>query len=246
MACDCCLTYNSQIVVGGADISNDTISISVDSSQEVLWEDLTDQECNPIGDSKLYMFGPSKATVQITAYPFRGYQDYRMGFTCPVDVSLQVPWKYVFDCRGCVDCIDPKTGAVTGQRRGRWVGVPMKKRIIQVTGDVENVSIFQFSGCPSPLAKYTLTAGPQSVITPSPSMQYDRVIYSGLPLAFDSDDVKNPFTISINSGGDCDWVTSFNNVKAYLESFQFSFNPPAAPTVSYSFAALPSYCQDCN
>jgi hypothetical protein len=245
MGCSCCITYNSQIIVGGADISNDTISISVDSSQDVLWEDRTDQECNPIADSKIYLFGPNKATVQLTAYPFRGYDDYQMGFTCPVDINATIPWKYVFDCRGCVDCIDPETGAVTGQRRGRWVGVPLKKRIVQVTGDVDNVGIFQFSGCPSPLAKYTLTAGPQSVITPQPSMQYDRLQYSGIPVEFDTDNVKDPFVISINSGGACDWVTNFNNVSAYLTGFTFQFRPPAPPQVTYTFDAMPAYCVDC-
>lgn len=250
MGCSCCVTYDSNILINDGsleyDITNDTINISVDTTQDYVWEDLTDEDCNPIGISKLYMYGPNKSTIQITAYPFRGYQDYTMGFVCPVNVNVQVPWKYVYDCRRCEPCIDPETGTETGQmRRGGWAAVPMKKKIIQVTGDTEGVSLFSFGGCASPIAKYTLTAGPTSVIVPQPTMQYSQMEYYGQPLPFDTDNMKKPFIVNINTGDRCNWVTNFSNVKVYMTGFTFQFEPPQAPTVSYSFDAFPSLCMEC-
>jgi len=250
MGCSCCVTYDSNVIVNDGviayDITSDTINVNVDSSQDYFWEDLTDEDCDPIGDSKLYMYGPSKASIQITAYPFRGYQEYTMGFVCPVNVNVQIPWKYVYDCRGCEPCIDPQTGQETGMmRRGRWVAIPQKKKIIQVTGDVEGVSLFSFGGCSSPIAKYTLTAGPSSVIVPQPSMQYSQMEYTGQPMPFDTDNMKTPFRISINTGEHCDWVTNFDDVKVYMTGFTFSFQPPNPPTVSYAFDAFPPYCMEC-
>lgn len=250
MGCSCCVTYDSSVIVNDGnlnyDVSNDTISVSVDSSQDYIWEDLTDDDCNPIADSKLYMYGPNKSTIQITAYPFSGYQDYTMGFVCPVNVNVQIPWKYVYDCRACENCIDPETGVSTGlKRRGRWVAVPMKKKTVQVTGDLENVDLFSFGGCSSPIAKYNLSAGSSSVIVPQPTMQYAQMEYTGQPLPFDTDSMNKSFTISINTGEQCDWVTNFDDVRVYLTGFTFQFEPPSPPTVSYTFDAFPSFCMEC-
>lgn len=248
MACTCCVTYNSSIIVNDGsmdyDITNQTVSISVDTAQDIMWEDETDDECNPTGDY-IYMYGPSKSTVQISAYPFTGYDDYTMGFVCPVNVSVQIPWRYVYDCRGCDPCIDPETGDPGSfQRRGRWVGIPQKKKTVQVTGDIEGVSFFSFTGCPTPIAKYTLTAGSTSVITPQPTTQYIKMQYTGQPISFDTNNLRSPFYITIRTP-DCDWVTGFNQVKAYLTGFTFEFNPPQPPTVSYTFDTLPVYCLEC-
>jgi len=243
--CNCCVTYDSQIIVGDADISNQTISISVDSSQEIIWEDKTDQECDPLGDEKVYLYGPGKASVQITAYPFAQYTDYTFGFECPVSVNVNIPWRYVYDCRGCEPCIDPATGEQGIMRKGRYIGLPMKKKQISVTGDIENSNLFEVGGCAVPTTKFTLTAGPQSIITPQPTMQYSWLKYHGLPFEFDTDQVKTPFIITINNGSGCSWASGFRNVRAYLTSFSFSFAPPQVPTCSLSFDVLVSFCPTC-
>jgi hypothetical protein len=243
--CNCCVTYGSQILVGGADVSNQTISISVDSTQEVIWEDQTDVECDPLGDSKFYMYGPSKATVQLTAYPFAQGEDCTLGFTCPTTVNLSVGWKTVFDCRGCDPCYDPRTGQIAGQRRGRLVNIPLKKKQVTVTGDIDSSPYFEVGGCAVPAARYTLTAGPQAIITPQPTMQYSELAYTGLPIPFDTEDLLSSYTMTIQNTDVCPWASGFQDIRAYLDSFSFSFNPPQAPQVVYSFSVMLSFCPEC-
>ena len=251
MACKCCVTWNADVragtvdaqgqTTGMLDISNNTISISVDTTQDILNEYKSDDNCN-LTDDMLYLYGPSKSVMQLEAYPFDTDNCY-LGFTCPVSVSVSIPWKYVFDCRLCVPCIDARTGQPTGaHRRGWWRAIPMKKKQVVVTGDTG--SLFDFAGCAMPVAKYTLQAGPNPVITPQPSMQYTQAIYHGIPIPFDTMN-PNPFRLSIVPGQSCDWVASFTNVDAYLDSFSFNFKPPAPPTCQYSFSVMLPLCVTC-
>ena len=97
--CGCCLTFGSQVLVGGANIGPYTISVSVDTTRDVIWEPGSNEECEPIVDRRIYMYGPGKSTMQLTAYPFSNEEDeYTLGFTCPMEVSVQLGYKWVFDC----------------------------------------------------------------------------------------------------------------------------------------------------
>lgn len=247
-SCNCCLTLGSNVVIGEADISRYTISVSVDSTRDVIWEPASQGECEPDYDNRVYMFGPGKSTLQLTAYPFSTSDEYNLGFYCPMEVNVQIPWKYVFDCRQCTDCLDPATGLPAGKIRGRWIGIPMKKKTVTVTGDTEGTAareLFNFVGCPSPAAKFDLQAGPVVAIVTQPTMQYSEIEYKGLPVPFSTEDASKLWNLTVTTNQACSWATGFTDVQAYLTGFTFSYQPPNAPTVSYNFDAIVSYCPDC-
>lgn len=243
--CNCCLTLGSQVIVGGADIGDYTISVSVDSTREVIWEPGNQGDCEPDYDDRVYMFGPGKSTLQVTAYPFSNQSaSFNLDFTCPMDVSVQIPWKYVFDCRQCTDCLDPATGQPAGKIRGKWIGIPMKKKSVTVTGDTDN-PLFTFAGCPSPASKFSLQAGPNVAIVPQPTMQYSEMSYNGLPISFNTEDASKIWELTVLTSPSCEFATGFSDINAYLTSFVFNYSPPNPPTVTYNFDAIISYCPDC-
>jgi hypothetical protein len=241
MPCNCCLSSEARVSINSQDISTQVHSVSVDSSQEVNWEDNTDATCNPLGD-KLYLFGPGKTTIQISAYPFQGEDDYTMGFECPVNVSMNSNYKWVYDCRFCDECIG--TDGTKMRRKGKWRAIELKKKQVSVVGDIEGVSsLFEVSGCKLNLPKFSIQAGPQPVVLPQYSSQYSRLAYSGKPLTFDTDNFEGVFDISVTMGRGC---PGFQNISAKLTSFQFNFTPPQVPTVTYSFESMVSICPTCN
>lgn len=243
--CNCCLTLGSKVLVGDADISGYTISVTADSTRDVTWEPASQGECEPDFNNQMYLYGPGKSTLQITAYPFSNQaEQFNLGFVCPTDVSVQIPWKFIFDCRQCVDCIDIQTGLPGGKIRGKWVGIPMRRKIVTVTGDTEN-ELFNFSGCPSPSSKFTLQAGPNVAIVPQATMQYNEMAYLGLPVPFDTTSASKIWDLTVTTNENCEYATGFSNVNAYLTSFVFNYSPPNPPTVTYNFDAIVSYCPDC-
>jgi hypothetical protein len=247
--CSCCLTLGSQVIIGEADIGKYTVSVNVDTSRDVQWDSISDKGCEtPENGPMIYKYGPGKATLQLTAYPFSIEDEYNLGFTCPMEVNVQIPWRYVFDCRQCVDCVNPRTGLPAGKVRGRWVGIGNKKKVVTVTGDVESSAakrLFNFSGCPTPIAKFTLQAGANVAIVTQPSMQFFDMEYFGLPVAFNTMDMSKIWDLTVRTGQACSWVTGFSNVKAYLTGFTFNYQPPNVPTVTYNFDAMITYCPDC-
>jgi hypothetical protein len=246
--CSCCLTLGSQVIIGEADIGKYTVSVNVDTSRDVQWDSISDKGCESSENAPmLYKYGPGKATLQLTAYPFNIEDEYNLGFTCPMEVSMQRPYRYVFDCRQCVDCLDPKTGLPAGKVRGRWIAIANKKKTVTVTGDTESSAakrLFNFTGCGTPISKFTLQAGPNVAIIAQPSMQFSEMEYFGLPLPFSTAE-NRIWDLTVRAGQSCNWVTGFTNVKAYLESFSFNFTPPNVPTVSYNFSVLVTYCPEC-
>jgi hypothetical protein len=241
LPCNCCLTSDARVTVGGTDISNQVHSVSVDSSQEVNWEDNTDATCNPMGD-KLYLFGPGKTTIQISAYPFKGEDDYTMGFECPVNVSMNSNYKWIYDCRFCDECLG--SDGTKMKRKGKWRAIELKKKQVSVVGDIEGVSsLFEVSGCKLNMPKFSIQAGPQPVTLPQYASQYSRLRYLGHPFPFDTDDFSTEIPISVIMGTKC---PGFQDIKAKLTNFQFTFTPPQPPTVTYSFESMVSICPTCN
>jgi hypothetical protein len=241
MGCSCCLAADTTVTINGSNVSQQINSISVDSSQEILWETDTNKECAPTGDY-LYMFGPGKTTVQITAYPFAGADDYRMGFECPVNVNISVPWKWVYDCRFCEDCFS--MGGTVSRRKGKWRSIPMRKKQVSVTGDISSASaLFEASGCELKVPKFNIQAGPQPVVLPQFSSQYSRLKYLGKPLAFDTDNLDPAYILSVVMGTGC---PGLSNLSATLTNFTFAFQPPQPPTVSYTFESMLSVCPTCS
>jgi len=239
-ACPCCVVTSASVIVGSLEIANQVISLSVDSTQDVSWEQSSNDNCEDLPDDYIYMFGPTKTAVQISAYPFAVGEDYMLGFSCPVSISVSVPWKYVYDCSTCYDCIG-ENGS-TYKRRGGWRGIPMKKRQVTITGDITGSSMFEASGCPAKAVKYTLQAGPQTVVIPQETMQYRRLKFNGLPISFDTDELDDPFTLTVGAGQLCSSIPTFRTATAYLTQFNFTLSPPQPPTVQYSFDLMLGYC----
>jgi hypothetical protein len=231
-------------MVGSVDIAGQVINVSVDSTQETIWEPKSSEACLELPDQWIYMFGPSKTTIQLTAYPFARGEDYMLGFTCPVNINVSVPWKYIYDCRTCYDCF--KKDGSRYKRRGGWKGIPMKKRQVAITGDITGSPIFIPAGCSMPAVKYTLQAGPQPVVIPQETMQYRSLKYLGLPIQFDTDLLETPFKLTVGGGPNCTSIPKIEIADAYLTSFTFGITPPREPSVTYSFDVMTGYCPpDC-
>ncbi len=241
MACTCCLASDSRVIVNDIDISQFVRAVSVDSNQEVLWEDSTNNTCEPIANQKIYLFGPGKTTVQLTAFPFgKNDSDYMMGFRCPVNINVSVPWKWVYDCRKCDDCIG---GAEGQKRKGKWMAIAMRKKQVTVTGDIGGSDLFVAEGCELRVPKFSFEAGPHAVTLPQYTTQYSRLRYNGGPMSFDTDNLSTAYTMSVAMNAGC---PGFSKVTANLTGFQFNFQPPAPPTVSYTFETMLSVCPICQ
>ena len=236
MACPCCVTSQVRIVVNGSDISQRVQSVSVDSSPDIMWEPES-KDCIPQGTGWIYMYGPGKTTIQITAYPFEPPEDYTLGFPCATNISLTVPWKYIYDCRLCSPCFLPD--GTIGQKRGLWKGIPMKKKQVVVTGDITSSPKFEVEGCPIAFPKFQVQASQQSIFLPQQSIQYNRLKYLGGPVPFDTLDLDGPFSVSIITQEGCG---GFDNIDAYLTGFNVSYTPPDPTTVSYTMETLFAVC----
>lgn len=219
MGCSCCLGYGGNLVVGDVTVNKHVLSVSLDSSLDVL-----ENYCGGTDTSKV--FGPKKITMQFSAYPFDDVAKYDLGLTCPVDISVQLQYKYVLDC---------------STPSPRWVCIPLKKKSIVVTGDAPSTCRFTdkiYEGL-----KFSAQAGPQPIF-PRTSIFYSGMSYAGIPIPFDAS--------SSSSGGDSQTKSpsfpikitttcsdaKLDSLSAKLTSFSFSFQPPAPPTVSYSFEVV--------
>jgi len=242
MACNCCLAYGVRVLVGGIDITDHIQSVSVDTSTDVVTEPNTNKDCLPDG-GWVYMYGPTKTAVQIAAYPFDCVDDYTLGFDCPVNVSASVPWKHIFDCRECHPCY-AADGTIAGYKRGVWRPIPMKKKQVTESG-ARGSTLFRFPDCATSVAKFELKAGPQAILMPQPTNQYSQMAYLGKPYAFDTEQSDTKTKITIDSTGRCGGIRNFVDIDAYLTSFNFTFNPPAAPTVTYGFDLVGAVCPEC-
>jgi hypothetical protein len=235
MACPCCVTTLVQVLVNDKNISERVSAISVDSVPDIQWEPKSD-DCIPQGTGWIYMYGPGKTTIQITAYPFDPPEDYTFGLPCATNLSVSVPWKQIYDCRVCSPCLMPD--GTIGRKLGMWRAIPMRKRQITVTGDISNSPKFIVDGCPIPAPKFQIQANQHMVYLPQKAMQYNHLQYLGGPVAFDTENIKEPFTINIQTQEGCGGFTG----DAYLTSFTYSYTPPQVPTVTYSFDMMFSVC----
>jgi hypothetical protein len=126
-----------------------------------------------------------------------------------------------------------------GQKKGKWVNLPMRKKQVTVTGDITNSTKFEVEGCPIPAPKFNLQASQQSIFLPQQAMQYNHLRYLGGPVSFDTEEIEEPFNISVVTDQGCG---GFRNVEAYLTAFNFSYTPPSPPTAQYTMEALFSIC----
>ena len=241
MSCSCCLARGVTVSLGGSDITNQIVSVAVDTQNDIDMEPDT-TNCVPNGNW-IYMYGPTKTAVQITAYPFTCPEEFTLGFDCPVNVNLQVPWKWIFDCRECWPCYTAD-GSVGGKKRGVWRPIPQRRKQVTEQG-ARGSSLFSFPDCAMGIAKFEYRAGPQAVLLPQPTNQYVSMSYLGKPYAFNTDTTSTPVKISINATGKCGNVRNFVDVDGYLTSFSFQFTPPNPPQVTYGFDLLGAICPEC-
>ena len=128
------------------------------------------------------------------------------------------------------------------RRKGKWRNIAMRKKQISVTGDIEGNSLFEASGCELRAPKFNIQASPQPVVLPLYSTQYSRIKYHGNPLSFDTDAIDPSYGLAVMMGGGC---PGMDNMEAVLTNFTFGFQPPQAPTVSYTFESYKSICPVC-
>ena len=239
MSCPCCVTRDITVIVDDKDITHMVSAVSVDTAPDVIREPLSNK-CQVEAGQWMMMFGPGKTTVQITAYPWGegGSPKPDMGgLGCATNVSISVPWKYIYDCRLDADCID-KSGKVS-KKKGRWVLLPLKKKTITVTGDISKASGFTVDGCTIPAPKFSVQASNHQYYTPQETVQYSHLVYAGIPIKIDTDNLNTSFKVAILSGMACG---GFPEMDAYLTGFTFSFQPPSQSSIVYNFEVPYSTC----
>jgi hypothetical protein len=236
MACPCCNTTAVRILVNNEDISGRVNSISVDTAPDIQREPKSN-DCIPLPNEWLYLYGPGKTTIQITAYPFVPPEDYTCGLICDVNLSLNVPWKLIYDCRLDSDCLLADGGL--GKKKGRWVMIPLKKKQVTVTGDLEGNSKFIVDGCGVSAPKFNIQANQFAAYKAQVTTQYNHLKYTGGPINFDTDEIDTTFKLSVTAQAGCG---GFSNVDAYLTGFTLSYNSPQAPTITYSMETPFSIC----
>ena len=237
MPCPCCVARDILVKVNGNDITHMISAVSVDTAPDVIREPLSNK-CQVIPNEWMMMFGPGKTTLQITAYPFgEGIPPNLGGLGCATNVSINVPWKYIYDCRLDADCID-KNGQVA-KKKGKWVLLPLKKKTITVTGDITRATGFKVDGCTIPAPKFSVQASSHQYYTPQETMQYSHLSYTGIPIPIDTDNLNTSFKVAILSGMHCG---GFPEMDAYLTGFTFAFTPPSQASLTYSFEVPYSTC----
>lgn len=237
MSCPCCASINVTVSVDGADITRQVNAVSVDTAPDINREPKSN-DCIAIPDEWLYMYGPGKTTIQITAYPLENEADYTLGLQCAATLSLSVPWKYVYDCRLESDCL--LSDGSLGKKKGKWIGIPLRKKQVTVTGDISGAErLFIIDGCGVSAPKFSIQANQFGTYTAQETTQYTHLKYIGTPIQFDSDSLDSPFKVSITSQEGCG---GFSDVDAYLTGFSLNYSPPQAPTITYNFETLFSIC----
>ena len=237
MACPCCDSLNVKILINSQDITNQVNSISVDSVPDIQREPKSD-DCISLPNEWLYLYGPGKTTIQVTAYPFVEGEDYTCGIPCNTSLSLSVPWKMIYDCRLSGLCVGSNGQTLT--KKGRWVYIPMKKKQVTVTGDLgERNPKFIVDGCKISAPKFSIQANQFRTYTAQETTQYTHLKYVGTPIEFDSDELDNTFKISVTAQEGCG---GFSELDAYLTGFSLNYAPPQAPTIQYTFEVPFSIC----
>lgn len=234
--CQCCLLSDAGLFEASLGFIDGVISLNTDVSVEILWEDPRFNMCD---NKELYFFGPGKGTFQIQAYPFHSLDDFKYCFTCPTEVSMQTPWKYIYDCNKIVPCVNG------GNRRGAWVGIPMVHKTITVTGDLtDSVLPFEIGGCGIEVLKFNIQASNMPILKPLHTHQYTWLSYTGFPIPFDT---RTPYIydLQLKTGAACD-DDVFPMVQVFLTGFTFNFTPPKIPVVTYNFDLNLSLCPDCG
>ena len=231
---------NVSVKVNDVDITRQINAISVDTAPDINREPKSD-DCIKIPDEWIYLYGPGKTTIQITAYPLEGdpgAKDYTLGLQCAATMSLSVPWKYVYDCRLESDCF--LSDGSLGKKKGKWVGIPMKKKQVTVTGDISGADkLFVIDGCGISAPKFSIQANQFGTYMAQETTQYTHLKYTGTPVSFDSDQLDSPFKVSVTAQEGCG---GFSDVDAYLTGFSLNYTPPQAPTITYNFETLFSVC----
>jgi hypothetical protein len=241
------MIYDTNIIEATADVLDGVVSINMDTPINHDWYDGTDDECVEDG-TYVDLYGPSVGTIALTAYPFDNTSDdphaYTMGFTCPVAINVSMPWEMKWDCRECYRCIDPLTGAEGEIIRGKWIGIPGKKRQVEVTGDISGIPIdlMEFGDCMHVIKRLNIDVN-QVFTIPQLTYGHRWFKFHGNPLPVDTDrDWIYEFTV--NYGVECAGLTPIS-VDGYLVSFQFNYTPPQPPTITYNFQFQNPYCPSC-
>jgi hypothetical protein len=237
--CDCCLLTNAGVYESTLGLIDGVISVSSDVSVEMLFEDPAHNMCEE--DKTIRFFGPGKGSFQIQVYPFSSLDDFKYCLACPIELSVQTPWKWIYDCNKTIPCFNNSNKI----RKGAYVGIPMRNKTITVTGDLtDSILPFEVGGCGVGVSKFNIQASNMPVVAPQQAKQYEWIKYTGAPIQFDT---RTPYVYSLQlrTGSECNDF-SFPEVQAFLTGFQWSFTPPKIPTCTFSFEIIASLCPECE
>ena len=154
---------------------------------------------------------------------------------------MTIPWKYIWDCHECSECIDPLTGETTGRRWGKWIGVRGKKSEVKVTGEIGNVSFMTLGTKLYRVNKFSAQAGQQLAFVPQSTYLYSSFQYNYRPLIVDTE-VSYVYEMSVVPNKNCPVAYGITNMDAYLTNFNFKFEPPNPPMATYTFQYYIWFC----
>lgn len=158
------------------------------------------------------LLGQTLNTLSISAWAYTpsptGVSDRFLGASCAASAQATLRWIQKYDCTTDTTYFIPQAGGAVSITNGPINNVTM-------TCD-PNISSKSFSASAS--------SGPTTAYVENVRKDGYNLVYTGTPIAISS---GNPSAYNINLGP--------FSVRAYLQTFSLTVNPPSSATVSYSF-----------
>lgn len=162
-----------------------------------------------ISDEGLVMLGATINTLGISAYAFDPGGDWFLGVTCPSSAQAQIQWIQKYDCFTDTMHFIPKSGGKASITGGPIHGISLECD--------PNIVTSTFSASAS--------NGPATVFITNERRDGFNLVYTGRPIPISSASPR-PYIINLGPVG---------SIRAYLQSFTLTVEPPNPATVNYSF-----------
>ena len=160
-------------------------------------------------DTGLVLVGPTISNLNISAYAYLPGQDQFLGATCAASAEASLPWITKYDCFNDQTYFIPTVGS----------------RASITNGPINGVSLHCTPGIISRSFNADASSGPASPFISALREDGFGLVYTGLPIEVDTS-VPKIYEIQLGFLG---------VIRAFLQNFSVSVNPPDPARVQYSF-----------
>ncbi len=165
-------------------------------------------------DSGVVLLGQTVSTLSIGAYAFTPGNDPFLGVSCSFSASAQIPWIQKFDCFTGNTYFIPKSGAKASMVNREASGISPSIITMTCNPGIESVS-FDADASSGPTSPFYLNTREDGF----------NLVYNGTPIPV-ATGIPQMYTISLGFAG---------TIRAFLQSFSISVNPPEVAKVRYDF-----------